>query len=316
MVKLSPSRVSTALNCSYEYWLKYTRKIPDVKNKGSARGDITHYILENLIRPDRREKVEKILSTNDPWVIPSVLRMAQIWYRRIKILEPADLEKVRLFILRALRENFYEEGAEKVEYEYYFNIETDKYHINGFLDKVAFYSDRIRIRDYKTSKRKFNKEELEFNLQNYFYRFAIWKTFPQLRIDFDFLFLITKQPVQVAPHVSDDEMAGFELWLNQMSDYLTDFNYEKAIQNPGKFNPKCKFWKCGKPLGSINSEGEPAWHCSMRYPFLYYSLEEDGKILKTSRDIDELNRECKEGQKIFQKEYEGCMFHKDEWTKD
>lgn len=312
-VKLSASRVSTSLGCSYLYWLKYTMKIPDAPNTGSARGSCVHFLLEALVRKDRRGMVDKILAANDPWIIPSVKRLAKIYHKKQEILGEEDFEKIKNYVLKGLKEDFHDAGAEKVEIEHYFSIETDTYRTNGFLDKVAFYPDKIRIRDYKTSKKKFSAEKLAFNLQNFFYTFAIWKTFPGLPIEFEFLFLGEKRVIQKAPAISEDELRGFEIYLQHLSDYLTDFDYKKSLENPGKFHPENKWWICGKPQGSISKDGNPAWCCPYRYPTLFYELMEDGKALKSSRNKAELTKERKEGQEIIQREYGGCKFWEHEW---
>jgi len=52
------------------------------------------------------------------------------------------------------------------------------------------------------------------------------------------------------------------------------------------------------------------WHCSFKFPYDYYVIEnKDGKILSSSKDRKELKSKLKKEQKIIKKHYEGCPAH-------
>ena len=61
------------------------------------------------------------------------------------------------------------------EVEEHFEIEGENFVINGFIDKKAFYKNKIDIWDYKSSKARFNKEEIESNYQALMYSLATFK---------------------------------------------------------------------------------------------------------------------------------------------
>lgn len=173
MTKLSASRLKTLTNCGLLFWFQYVLKVPQgPNNSGAARGSTCHYVLECLLRKDRRKKVETILKFDDPWVIPSIFRLAKIHADKLLVGDEENFEMIRKFILVALKTDFYCDGALDVHAEEEFNIKTDKYWIGGFLDKRGVFSDKVKIIDYKSSKAKFTGKDHTFNLQNYFYTLA------------------------------------------------------------------------------------------------------------------------------------------------
>ncbi len=314
MVKLSASRIKTLFNCSYLYFSQYILKIPDESNSGAARGSVSHSVLECLLRPDRRWLVDKIKEVNNPFASKAVKRMARMLAKKYGVWNEEDFEMIRNFILVALKLDFFMEGAE-VEAEYEFNIKTDSWHAGGFVDKVGVYPDRIQVVDYKTSKKKFAKDELSFNLQNYFYTYAVQQKYPGVPVSLQFQFLkFPKDPIQDAPQISEGEMKGFIEWLKSVGEFLSSFTLAEGLAKPAKDDIKTR-WLCGKPAGSLKADGSPAFTCKFRSPFLYFELVEDGKTLKTSRSKEELDRIKKDGQEVVQKSYLGCPFYKNEWAK-
>lgn len=251
MVKLSASRVKTLFNCGIIYYNQYVRKIPQgPNNSGAARGSVCHYILECLLRKDRKEKVEKILTIGDPWVIPSVKRMAEIHARKLEVADDVNFEMIRKFILVALQTDFYCKGHIELEAEREFDIKTDSYHIGGFVDKRSLHSDKVKIIDYKSSKSKFTGKDYSFNLQNYFYVLAEKKRLEEegldLPIELEFQFLkFAKEPIQKAPHITDDELKGFEVWLGEVTKFIDNLTYSeaKSLAAKGSYDRQ---WLCGK----------------------------------------------------------------------
>lgn len=316
MVKLSASRISTALKCSFQYYFKYVVKTPDASNTGAKKGTVTHQILECLLRENRKPIVEIIIKNNDPFCIPSIKRMAEIWARKLEIFEKDEMAQISKFILTALKIDFYHDGCKSLEAEYEFNIGGENWQAGGFIDKTAIYEDRVKIVDYKTSKSKFKDEELSFNLQNFFYTYAAQQRFPDIPIDFEFQFLKfdNDYPAISAPSISKEEMAGFLQWCSHISDYLDNFNLQKAHSNPAKSNYN-NSWLCGKAKfpGEKKKDGLPYFYCQQKFPYIYFSLEENGKIIASERDRTILESIAKEGQEIKTKKHNGCPVWKHLW---
>jgi hypothetical protein len=315
-VRLSASRIKTLFNCGILYHAQYIKKVPQGKNNsGAARGSSCHYVLECLLRPDRKERVEKILKLGDPWVDAAVKRMAKHHATKLDVGDDENFEMIRKFILVALQTDFYCEGAKEVIAEQQFNIETDAYHINGFIDKKSIYDDKVKIIDYKSSKAKFTGKEVTFNLQNYFYTLATKKEHPELPVELEFHFLkFAKDPVQKAPRISDEELVGFEEWLGEVTKFVETLSIEEAkmLAAKGSYD---RGWLCGKMPGDINKAGLPAFVCQFKMPFIYFELLEKGVVMKSSRDKTELETILKSGQEIQQRSWNGCSAWSHLWKK-
>lgn len=215
---------------------------------------------------------------------------------------------IRKFILVALQLDFYCEGADEVHAEIPFEIKTSKYWVGGFIDKTAIYPDEVKIHDYKTSKAKFAGKDKTFNLQNYIYNLAARKLHPGKPSSLSFQFLkMHKAPIQEGEPISDEEMAGFEEWLGYISDYIDKLTFKEAQTNLAINNVETR-WMCNKGVGDLNAAGLPAWYCQYKYPFIYFALVEDGKVISTSRAKNELDKKVKVGQVIEQREHKGCHY--------
>lgn len=318
MVTLSASRISTALKCSLLYYFKYIQRLPDPSNSGALRGSATHEILECLLRKDRKPIVDFIIQNNDSFSHPAVKRMCEIWARKLGIYNDEDLALINKFILTALKNDFYHEGCHTLKAEEQFHIGGENWKATGFLDVTAVYDHYVKITDYKSSKKKFSKQELEFNLQNYFYTYATQLKYPGKPIEFEFKFLkFDKDPVQKAPQISPEEMEGFLEWCGHMSEYLDGFDKVKAVSNTAKSNIENR-WLCGTATYpgelKVNSQ-EPKWYCSAKFPFTYFSLEENGKVITSDKDISVLEKIKKDGQEIKKRHHAGCGAWRHLWEK-
>jgi len=312
MVKLSPSRISTAFKCSFLYYFKYIKKVPDESNSGAKKGTITHQILECLVRPNRRSMVEAIRKAKDPFIFPQIRRMVEIWARKLEIFEESEIKMIAKFILVALNLDFYHDGCKSLEAEYEFNVEGNGWRAGGFIDKTAIYEDGVKIVDYKTSKAQFTDEELEFNLQNYFYTYAAQTRFPDLPVTFEFQFLkFADNPIAKAPSISKQEMAGFLEWCGHISEHLDNFDLVKAYSNPAKKNKN--YFLCGGEIGQLTKKGVQWYICPQKYPYIYFALEENGKFITSSRDKWRLEKMLKEGQVIVEKSHDGCPIWSHLW---
>lgn len=315
MVNLSPSRTSTFLSCSLKYWYNYkghdgdTVGIPSDQNQGSQRGSTVHDTLECLSHPKRRKRVEAMIAAKDPWIDKPTKRLAFLLAKKNQVSDPENFEMVRGFILTALNSDFFCTGSKSVEIERHFKIQGEGFQINGFLDKIALYEDEIKIIDYKTSKKKFTKDELSFNLQNFFYTYAATKLWPGKPISFEFQFLkFPKSPIVEAPKISKEQLDGFSEWLVEISKHIDSLTFDQAKSNTPKDKGPGKDWVCGKKqLGALNAEGVPAWYCDFRKPFIYFALSREGKTIKTSKSKSELEKIQLEGDLILQCSHPGCF---------
>lgn len=322
-IKLSPSKLKTWDTCSHLFALRYSKLIndgtfPNPSNHGASRGSVCHYVLEclaNAKKKNRKIYVDRIVVAGDPFIVPSVKRMIQHHAKNLEVDSQENLQMIRDFILTALNNDFFCDGSLELLLEHSFKYEGRNFILNGIIDQLAIYPDRVIIRDFKSSRSKFNKDELSFNYQNLIYTFAIKKEYPNLPVSLVFEFLKFKRaPMQPAPEVSDKELEGLESYLENIAEFLSDFNEEKAKSNFAKNSDKNRFL-CGKLPGDMNAAGDkPAFVCPAKFPRPYFVLkDENGKFVKSDFEKKALDKYKKEGYTIDVAHYEGCSAWKFLW---
>lgn len=299
-VRLSASKIKTLDTCSWLFYSKYNLKTPDTGNDGAYRGTIVHLVFELLLNPRHKAKYFNKLKKS-----PESIFKCKAVHRHVlshaKLLGVDDEENLSLIyqmIYVGLNYNFYCKGSKDLKPEEHFEIEGSNFVINGFIDKKAFYKNKIDIWDYKSSKAKFNKEDIESNYQALMYSLATLKKdglIPEVK----FLFLrFPDSPEQAAPKLTEEELEGFEMFLSELADLLADYDENKALENLAKNGTKYR-WLCG-------SEKPGKWICPVRRSFEFFSLIEksSGRIIKSAHTENEL--EASAGQEIVKQDYEGC----------
>lgn len=315
LVRLSASRIKTLQSCSWSYYSNYILKLPQKNNSGAMRGTIAHLIFEILSNQRHHKYVKKIIKNGSCESVPSVWKLILKTARKIgldldetvkplkKEPEITNLQCIDKMILVGLKFDFNNiKGF--IESEWAFDITNDnpKYRIVGFVDRlVKEGKDRLIVRDYKSSKKTFGAEELESNLQSMIYTLALKKKFPNeyKEIIAKFLFLrYPEDPEKSSPVFSEIELAGFEHYLEYISNHIQNFNEEQGKSNFAKHD-FTKKWMCKTKSG---------WQCPYLNNFKYkVLLDKDKKIVKSVFASEEIAKnDIKEGFTVEEREYEGC----------
>lgn len=323
MVRLSASKIKTLLDCSWRYWTSYgPDKIPDLGNDGSARGSAVHDVLECLLRNDRKEYVEYINKTKRISSVPFIARFVKKKADFYGVGDKENLKMIEEYIVVAISADFYCSGALNVTPELMFEEKNESFWVVGYLDKIAEYAEKVVLIDYKSQKKKFSGKDLEFSIQALMYLMIARIKFPDKELVFEFHQLRDRAsrdkkspfPIQTVS-ATDDVLDGFKEWLGHISEYVKDFDYEKAISNFAKKDLSKQRYCCGGEIGQIKKDGSPMHVCSSKYPNIYFALTEDGKTLNTSYKKSDLEKVKKIGQIIEEKVYEGCPAWRFLWDK-
>jgi len=291
---LSASRIKTLETCSWVYWNNYHTKVPQSQNDGALRGTICHTVFELLLNKRHLKNYKRIIKKNaidgDKGVDALVKKLA----KKVK-LDDSNYKLLNDMILVGLKHDFFGEHGDIVKPEYSFNIESQepKYHIRGFIDKPIKTKKEMHIIDYKSSKYKFRGDDLEANIQAMMYSLASKKLWPKLKPIVKFLFLrFPKQPIQELTF-TDEQITGFEHYLEHINDYVNKFDENSAKANFAIDNEKNK-WMC--KVGG--------WKCPYKDPYEYYvKLNDKGEVVETSL---ENNFKDIKGFKVETRKYEGC----------
>jgi hypothetical protein len=217
-----------------------------------------------------------------------------------------NIELIKEMVYTGIQNDFMPKGAKKIEAEKRFEITTDLYYIKGFIDKTVYEADdSIRIYDYKTSKNKFTKEELEYNLQSLIYSLAIYKLTKKIP-EVIFVFLrFPSSPIQKVVRFTVKQLKGFELYLEQVSKFLHNFGMKQAKESLACHSEATK-WLCGRE--GLKKNGDKQFMCPFRKPLEYFAiLDKDNEIIRSDFDKDKLKPE--KDQKVIKLHYSGCPFY-------
>jgi hypothetical protein len=297
---LSASRMKTLEMCSWTYWCKYHLGLPDKTNDGALRGSICHLVLELLLKPRHKKHYDAIVKKKAIKASKPVDKTVIKFLKANDVYNEENYDLCSKMIYVALDYDFFGgEGGhiDHPEQEFMIESKKPKYNIYGFMDKpIQYKKDKtLKIVDYKTSKQKFRGEDLETNVQAMIYSLAAKKLWPKLkRRVVQFLFLkFPRSPLQELEY-SDDQLKGFEYYLEHVTKVIDRFNIEDAKSSYAPANGYG--WLCGP--------AKSGWICPFHRPFDYYSLlDEEGEQVKTSY---ENNFNVKEGHTVEKRRYEGC----------
>jgi hypothetical protein len=311
---LSASKIKTFESCSYLYYGTYILKLPSSQNDGTRKGSIVHNIFELLLSKKHLSKFNKIIKNDTITCVKSIVRLVNIYARKLELsLDEKVLKQLDEMVLVGLKTDFFIKGAKLVSAEYKFEInnENPKYHIKGYIDKIFENKDEILVDDYKSSKKKFEGEEISSNTQGLMYSLAAKKIWPDKKSKVRFIFLQFIEDPLIEIQFSEDTLMGFEHYLEYIQskidnftekDAKANFAYDKGYPSDGSFGGALMCGRCQKP-GELKKDGSPKWHCPMRFAFSYYVIKKNGEFQYSTMKQDV---KLKEGESIEKTEYLGC----------
>ena len=278
--------------------------LPEKNNDGARRGTICHAVLEYLQNEKHRENYDRIIKAND---IDGDLACLRLTRRHFDVADMDDKSEenfnlVKKFIMVGLKNDFFctdnDGKLGKAETDFLLENKNPEYIIKGYIDKHALYDKgkTLKIIDYKSSKKKFSKADLDGERQAMMYVLASQTLWPKAkRIIFNFLFLkFPNQPIQEL-EFSNEAIKGFEHYVAKVYRIVNDFSREHAVANFAADSDK-NSWLCA---------AGKTWVCPQRDPYDYYVLlDKESSILDSSKEKGGLK--AGKGQKIEKRKYEGC----------
>jgi hypothetical protein len=296
------------------YYCNYNLKLPQKNNSGAMRGTVAHLIFEILANPRHQHYVTKIVKSGTCLKQPAIFKLILKAAKRegldldemVKPLKKSGQEITNLkcideMILVGLKFDFIGNGKlVGSEWEFDITSEEPKYRIGGFVDRIFKDKKQMIIRDFKSSKKAFNGEELASNLQGMMYSLAVRKKYQKQKdVLVKFLFLrYPDDPERECPHFSEEVLSGFEHYLEYLNGYLKNFDEKKASSNFAAHEYSTK-WMCQTKSG---------WRCpyldAIEYKVL---LDKNDKVIKSIFATEEFKeRDLKPEYRIEIRKYEGC----------
>ncbi|MEK6882091.1 MAG: PD-(D/E)XK nuclease family protein [Nanoarchaeota archaeon] len=292
----SASKLKTLQACSFLYYSKYIIGLPDKPNLGALIGTLIHLIFEVLSHPRHRKHYDEIIKKYK--YSKSIKRFIKKAAKRLNIPLKENQDLINKMILTGLQYDFFLENYKNVETEKRIEIEGRNWKLNGFIDKLGVRNDdnnTCLIRDFKSSK-KIDVNEI----QALCYSLGM-KKLKNMTSIVEFLFLQFPNNLSHKLQFTDEQLNGFELFLEDIAEKLQDFDEKKACSDFAANDIK-KRWLCGKREPTKNGT---IFMCQYREPFDYFALiDENGKVLKT--DFEKKNLKCNVNQFIVKHRFSGC----------
>jgi hypothetical protein len=314
-VPLSASRIKTFENCSWIYWSNYHIKAPQSTNDGALKGGIVHEIFELLLDKENKPEYDKIIANNSITASVLVLDNVNKTIAALKLPneENQAFQQINDMILVGLKTDFFVEGGTLVAPEYSFDLTNEEpaYRLKGFMDKPFMKKKEIYIDDFKSSKKKYEGEEISANMQALLYSVAATKIWPKLKPIVRFIFLqFPKDPV-IKIEYKKDILKGFEEYLGMIQKKINNFTLSDAKNNfaadkaygTNTFSGKL-LCGMGKYKGAKKKDGSLQWNCPYKWDYSYYAIIKDGKVIRSALTKEELT--IKDGEVMEEKYYPGC----------
>lgn len=313
---LSASKIKKLEDCSWLFYTSYILKTPDSSNEGAMRGSIVHTIFELLLNPRHLKNFKRITKKKSIEGDKGITKLVKRLLDAQGIHSPENYKMVDEMIVCGLTNDFFIKNGELLGAELKFDIknESPSYYIRGFIDKPFKVGSKIIIDDFKSSKAKFEGEEIESNIQGMMYSLAAKKLFPDLTPEVRFIFLRFPEDPMVKVKFNENTLKGFEAYLAYVQQRINSFSEEDAKKNYAFDQPERPGFHgqvlCGRSkfLGHLKKDGNVMWACPAKFPFKYYALKAaDGSTIKTSMKND---LSPKEGEKVIELSYGGCPRHR------
>ena len=310
---LSASKIKSLENCSWLYWANYHLKLPQSKNDGARKGDVCHWMFETLIADKHQKSVDLVVEGNTVCSVKAVERLLKFYIKRSGLSENYDIFKqCDEMILVGLKNDFKPKGGMMLPPEFKFDISNPNFRIKGFIDKPFLKGDTIFIDDYKSAKQKFKGEDEESNIQALMYSYAARTLWPDKKPIVRFIFLQYPDDPIMTCSFSNETLKGFESFLVGVQQRVNMFNEISAKSSFAAdqeshdqgFNGKllCGFAKSPEQK---KKDGTKMWHCSYKFPFKYFVVKKDNKVVYSVIDKTEL-KPLNKGEIVEELFYSGC----------
>lgn len=314
---LSASRIKTYESCSWLYYIQYILGLRSPGNFGSNRGSVVHNVFENLLNARHYKHYEHIIRNKSVFDNPALSRYIHLLCAKFDLHDEFDdkgqhnLNMIEEMIIVGVSTDFFCEGWKLQKAETEIKIETKKYQLLGYIDKLADKDNLIKITDYKSSAKKD-----DHSLQAMCY--ALWaKRVKNMDSIAEFIYLRFPKDSISKYEFSDSQLDGFELYLEGLYQAISKFDLASATSNYAADMDYPSNGGFGGPLmcgrakypGELKKDGRPSWHCAQKFPYEYYNVcKENGELIRAFRDFDDATI-CKVGHEdsyIETRQYLGC----------
>lgn len=320
----SASSIKLYESCTLKYYYNRILHLPEEQNSGALMGSAAHTVLECLLKTRHLYMFYEILESGTIDNCAAVQRYIHSYIKKVDLLrlDPDAYKKISGFIVRGLSYDFFNKKGNGsiigAEIPFEIGSEEDGYFVRGFIDRLAIYDGKTAgLRDFKSSKRKFEGKDIKENIQALIYALAVKKLYPELnlKIVVDFLFLaFPLEEMRQRFEVSNKQLKELEEYLRDVYKKMANFQPRDRWSNPAANNPPPEDGSFGGKLscgfakykGHVKKDGSKLiYHCPYRFNYNYFAIiNKDGGIIKTN--LKKENLKPKDEEVIKEMEFAGC----------
>ncbi len=243
---LSPTRISTFLDCAVKYRNIYVDKIGRYylrARAGYSFGSTLHHVLQQYHEQGERHTAEEMMAEIDQRWISSGYDDAKQ--------EQEHREEGRR-IVEAYREAQQQRtilAVETIATEKTITCDMGRFKLTGRVDRIDRHADgRLEVIDYKSGRAEITPEDVAGNLAMSCYQLILSKSYPDTPIRATIYCL--RSGAQVSSDLQGVEMKAFEQDILELGAQILDTDYAVARPRPVPacsdcdFLPRCEqYWR-------------------------------------------------------------------------
>lgn len=263
--RISASRLNSIEQCTMKFYMGEILGLPEKIWPRTHAGSAAHSVLECLARKKHIKHLKVVQDAQTIYASPAIKRLVRAWEHKTKMGADivADIDAMCMVAIN--HSDFTDSDAlTKFEPEHEFTMSLSNGGIvRGFIDRLAEYKERFVIKDYKTARNKFTKDEVLNSYQSLVYQLYVWKKFGKLA-EVRYIFLrhppttrAKDKHIMITPPATPEQLDGFEKYLCHMWGKVNSFTLEDAHS------------------GYCDDEGFCERVCTYRNPYDYYAVLDD-----------------------------------------
>ncbi len=235
-MNVSSSKIADLLSCSMAFYLKHVQMLPDRTHWKTLVGSNHHNVVEYMLKPKRRARLEAILEKGFSFAAnPSIERYCLMWrdHYKLDLWDHKNVEDMLKLTFNTLKP-YLKEGQFRSEQR--FEMKLDEATGSGYID-ILTLGDDGRILDMKTKGKKFTQAELDANMQAMMYSWYYWETYGKL---VPVHFIMTRFPpnkkdptrhIQTCPAPTEAQIKGFKMYVKHLHKVMNTFGERDAPAN-------------------------------------------------------------------------------------
>jgi putative RecB family exonuclease len=252
---LSPTRISTYLECAIKYRYIYIDKIGRFYTRAQSYfsfGSSLHHVLQSYHEQGAEQTPEQLVEElGQRWIAAGYQSAEQEQAHRA-----AGEQIVQSY--HAAHQERIAAQTETLHTEKTISCDMGRFRLSGRVDRIDRHADgRLEIIDYKSGRLSVTPEEVANDLAMSIYQLILTRLHPDNPVFATIYCLRTGN--QASAELAGEALAEFTRELTTLCEQILDFDYQSLIPVPLSICPECDFLpRCSRYWRE--QEGRDDWH--------------------------------------------------------